>query len=138
MMNEAVLQPIVMGEASWTSARQSRVCIIDAGSAIYPRTAPYHPSQSYPEYPFSSALASEPNPAYDAVRRALGELGYDAPHFGSASWNPLGEIIQPGMTVVVKPNFVLSRHAEGKDLYSIITHPSVLRAVADYCWIALK
>jgi len=42
------------------------------------------------------------------------------------------------MTVVIKPNFVLSRHADGKDLYSIITHPSVLRAIADYCWIALQ
>jgi len=137
-MNETVLQDSIRSEAGPASAQQQRVCVIDTGSASYPRTAPYHPSQPYPEYPFRDALASEPNLAYDAVRRALAELGYDAAHFGSASWNPLGEIIRPGMTVVIKPNFVLSRHADGKDLYSIITHPSVLRAVADYCWIALE
>jgi len=137
-MNEAVLQQAPISEAGETSATRPRVCIVDTGIASYPRTAPYHPSQAYPEYRFGGALASEPNPTYDGVRRALAELGYDAAHFGSASWNPLGEIIRPGMTVVVKPNFVLSRHVEGKDFYSIIIHPSVLRAVADYCWIALE
>jgi len=136
-MNETVLQHATFGEAGWTSAKP-RVCIIDTGSACYPPTAPYHPSERYPEYPFRDVLAPETNHAYDGVRGALAELGYDAAHFGSASWNPLGEIIRPGMTVVIKPNFVLSRHAAGKDLYSIITHPSVLRAVADYCWIALE
>ena len=129
-MNEAALQDALRTEGGPATTRQ-RVCVIDTGSARYSRIAPYHPSQPYPEYPFGSALASEPNVAYDGVRRALAELGYDAAHFGSASWNPLGEIIRPGMTVVIKPNFVLSRHAEGKDLYSIITHPYVLRAVAD-------
>src|SRR5215470_13654272 len=138
MMHEAVLQDAGRSEAERASRRRQRVCVIDTGSASYPRTAPYHPSQAYPEYPFRGALASEPNLAYDAVRRALAELEYDASRFGSASWNPLGEIIRPGRTVVIKPNFVLSRHADGKDLYSIITHPSVLRAVADYCWIALE
>jgi uncharacterized protein (DUF362 family) len=137
-MSEAVLQHAIISEAGRMGATRARVCIIDTGSASYPRTAPYHPSQPYPEYPFGDAFVSQPNLAYDGVRRALGELGCDAAHFGSASWNPLGEIIRPGMTVVVKPNFVLSHHTDGKDLYSIITHPSVLRAVADYCWIALE
>ena len=137
-MNNAVLQPASVSGVERTSGSRPRVCIVDTQCASYPRTAPYHPSQPYPEYPFSGVLASEANLAYDAVRRALAELGYDAAHFGSASWNPLGEIIRPGMTIVIKPNFVLSRHAESKDLFSIITHPSVLRAVTDYCWIALK
>ena len=68
----------------------------------------------------------------------LRALGLDAGNFGTSKWNPLGSIIEPGMTVVIKPNFVLSRHKEDKDLFSIITHPSVLRAIADYCWIALQ
>jgi len=137
-MNEVALQPATMNEAGSTYSGRQRVCVIDAGTTTYPQTAPYHPAQPYPEYPFGSALAQEPNLVYAAVRRALAELGRDAAHFGSASWNPLGDIIRPGMTVVIKPNFVLSRHADGKDLYSIITHPSVLRAVADFCWIALQ
>jgi uncharacterized protein (DUF362 family) len=137
-MNETVLQHATVGEDGRACTTRPRVCIIDTERASYPQTAPYDPSQPYPEYPFSGALTSETNFAYDGVRRALAELGYDAAHFGSASWNPLGAIIRPGMTVVIKPNFVLSRHAEGKDLFSIITHPSLLRAVADYCWIALE
>lgn len=105
-------------------------------AARYPATAPFHPDTRYPEYPFAE-LASEPNAAYDGVRRLLLTLGLDAAHAGTPDWNPLGDLIQPGMTVVLKPNFVLSRHKTGGDLWSIITHPSVLRAVADYAWIAL-
>lgn len=136
-MSEVVQQHAIEGECAHNSKR-ARVCIVDSGNPVYPRIAPYHPSQRYPEYPFSNALAEEANYVYDAARRALRDLGYDAERFGSASWNPLGKIARPGMTIVVKPNFVLSRHAEGKDLYSIITHPSLLRVVVDYCWIALQ
>jgi len=106
--------------------------------AQYPQEAPYHPSDAYAEYPFGEALAEKPNHAYAGVRRLLATLGLDGDHFETPQWNPLGFLIQPGMTVVLKPNFVLSAHKGGKDLFSIITHPSVLRAVADYCWIALK
>lgn len=116
----------------------NRVGVVKLASATYPQTAPYHPSARYPEYPFGTALASEPNLVYEGVRRLLQELGLDAAAFGTAAWNPLGRLIEPGMSVVLKPNFVLSRHADGKDLFAIITHPSVLRAVMDYCWIALK
>jgi uncharacterized protein (DUF362 family) len=137
MMHERVHPHAITADCAESFSKRARVCIVDAESAVYPAIAPYHPSQCYPEYPFD-AVTPELNCAYDGVRRALRDLEYDAAHFGSASWNPLGEIIRPGMTVVIKPNFVLSRHADGKDLYSIITHPSVLRAVADYCWIALQ
>ena len=50
----------------------------------------------------------------------------------------MGFLVEPGMTVVLNPNFVRSRHFHNKDPYGMITHPSVLRAIADYCWIALK
>jgi uncharacterized protein (DUF362 family) len=99
---------------------------------------PYHPTISYPEYPFGAAVGRDANPVYDAVRRLLISLGYDAEVCGTPRWNPLGEIIEPGMTVVIKPNWVLSRHPAGKDLYSVVTHPAVIRAVVDYCWIALR
>jgi len=137
-MPEVAFQNAALVDPARPNPARPRVCVVDTQDALYPRTAPYHPSQRYPEYPFGEAVSPEPNSAYDGVRRALAELGYDASNFGSASWNPLGHIIQPGMTVVIKPNFVLSRHADGKDLYSIITHPSVLRAIADYSWIALQ
>ncbi|MSR05500.1 MAG: DUF362 domain-containing protein [Gemmatimonadetes bacterium] len=115
----------------------SRVAIARASLAAYPGMSPYHPSEPYPEYPFPDAFATDTNAPYGAVRDAFRLLGYDAERFGKRDWNPLGHLIRPGMTVFIKPNFVLSRHARGGDLWSIVTHPSVLRAVADYCWIAL-
>ncbi|MCL4272079.1 MAG: hypothetical protein KJZ72_21155, partial [Anaerolineales bacterium] len=86
------------------------VAIVHLTNAEYPSNAPYHPSKRYPEYPFSTALSQTPNLVYDGVRRLLCDLGYDNQHYNSAQWNPLGHIIQPGMSVVLKPNFVLSSH----------------------------
>jgi uncharacterized protein (DUF362 family) len=75
---------------------------------------------------------------YEGVRRLLSAIGLDAGNYGTTQWNPLGSIIEPGMSVVIKPNLVVSRHKEGKDLFAAITHASVLRAIADYSWIALR
>jgi uncharacterized protein (DUF362 family) len=118
--------------------RSHRVGTVRLGEAAYPSNAPYDPSASYPEYPFSGRIASSENHVYEAFRRLLFELDFDRANWGTPAWNPFGHVIEPGMTVVIKPNFVLSRHPRGKDLFSVITHPSVLRVVADYCWIALK
>ncbi len=115
-----------------------RVGVVRAEKASYPAQAPFHPDTRYPEYPFPSHLAREKNHAYAALRDLFLQMGYDAVNAETPHWNPLGHLIRPGMRVVIKPNFVLSAHKRGKDLFSIITHPSVLRAVADYCWIALK
>jgi uncharacterized protein (DUF362 family) len=114
------------------------VGVVQAEKPEYPTAAPYHPSQRFPEYRFGDDLSSEPNFVYAAVRQLFVELGYDREHFDTADWNPLGFLVEPGMTVVLKPNFVRSRHFERKDPFAMITHPSVLRAIADYVWIALK
>jgi uncharacterized protein (DUF362 family) len=114
------------------------VAAVRVAEARYPQDAPFHPSTAYPEYAFgSSRVANAPNLVYDGVRELLRQLGLDRERFGTAAWNPLGDVVRPGTTVVLKPNFVLSRHVRGGELFSIVTHPSVLRAVADYCWIAL-
>jgi uncharacterized protein (DUF362 family) len=104
---------------------------------VYPEQYPYHPSESYPEYPFP-VYGAEKNFVYAGVRELFVLLGYDLKNLGTFDWNPLGFLIEPGMTVVLKPNFVLDKHAYDKDIYSIITHSSVLRAIIDYVWIALK
>ena len=106
------------------------------GAAVYTYTPPFHPQENYPEYELG-ITGVEPNPAYLGVRVCLGKLGLDAAHFGTPHWNPLREVIHPGNQVVIKPNFVLSRHVQGGNLFSIITHPSVLRAVVDYVYKAL-
>ena len=115
----------------------SKVGVVEAGK-FYSRCAPFNPHKRYPEYLFKDNISKETNNAYEGVRNLLLTLGMDTKNFGKSNWNPLGEIIKPGMTVVVKPNFVLSKHSEHKNIYSIITHPSVIRAVSDYALIALN
>jgi uncharacterized protein (DUF362 family) len=116
----------------------TQVAVVKTLEAVYPNIAPYSPRESFPEYPFEDNLSTEPNFIYPAVRELFIELEYDKDNFGKPNWNPLGHLIKPGMTVVIKPNFVRSRHFENKDPYSMITHPSVLRAITDYCWISLN
>lgn len=103
----------------------------------YPTLAPFSPAQRYPEYTFVDT-ASETNSAYDAVRGSFQTAGLDATHFGTSEWNPLQELIQPGETVLLKPNLVHQRHPRDPEGWRyVITHGSVVRAVADYVWKAV-
>lgn len=106
----------------------------------YPEQPPYSPAVAYPEYPFAGAGLSEgPNATYAAVRGALHALGLDAERFGTTAWNPLGRVVRPGDVVVLKPNFVRDfRESSPDNADCVITHGAVLRAVADYVYIALK
>lgn len=98
----------------------------------------FSPSVAYPEYPWSKELASDENPVYDMVRNSFRGLGLDVKNFGSSIWNPLGSLVKPGDTVLLKPNMVLhENHGPGGHL-CVITNPSVVRAVLDYVVIALK
>lgn len=114
----------------------SNVSIYHNPEAEYPKEAPYSPSNKYPEYFFDHTSKRE-NGVYDAVRNALFLLGLDKDNFVTPHWNPFKEIIKPKDTVIIKPNFVLSNHEKRGDLFSIITHPSVIRAIVDYVYIAL-
>jgi uncharacterized protein (DUF362 family) len=67
-------------------------------------------------------------------------LGLDAGRFGAADWNPLSALVRPGGHVVLKPNWI--RHfnpseGAGGSMASVITHGSVVRAVADYAFLAV-
>lgn len=114
------------------------VGVISVKEPAYPDNHPYNPSFKYPEYPFGNNISETPNYVYDGVRSLFYKLGYDLINWNTPKWNPLGFLIKHGETVVIKPNFVLSKHTENKDLFSIITHPSVIRAVIDYSMIALS
>lgn len=103
---------------------------------VYCQTPPFHPSEELPEWPFS-AQATQDNPAYRGVRRLFHDMGLDAASFGTREWNPLGDMIRPGQTVVLKPNLVThfnhgTKHLGLTDTDSLVTHGSVVRAVADY------
>jgi len=117
------------------------VAIFNDENCIYSQNPPYHPNKLYPEYPFDEKYIDksfEGCDAYDALRNLFYLLGYDKENFGTKDWNPLGHLIKPGYSVVLKPNFVLHINEGGYDIYASLTHPSVIRAVADYCLIALK
>jgi uncharacterized protein (DUF362 family) len=117
--------------------RNSLVAIGRAGVADYLEIAPFHPSTRYPEAPFAD-VGFEPNPAYDAVRFALNASGLDPSNAGTAAWNPLGTFVRPGDTVMLKPNLVKEHHPrDPRGWRYVLTHGSVIRAVADYVVIAL-
>lgn len=117
----------------------------DAGLE-YPKTSPYPPHERYPEYPYGDLLmaarAKEENKVYEAVRSIFVSLQLDGQNIGKATWNPLGKYIQPGQTVLLKPNLVNHHNpAEAdseKGMDCLVTHPSVVRCLFDYVYIALK
>ncbi len=113
---------------------------VSTGHAGYPSEPPYSPSIAYPEYLLGAeTLAKEPNHAYEGVRDALHLLQLDEEHYGRRDWNPLGQMIRPGDTVVLKPNFVRNfRETLPGHEDCLITHGAVIRAVVDYIHIALK
>lgn len=115
----------------------------------YPDEAPFHPSGNYPEYPFGCEKIgyhkeickrlSHSNPIYENIRLLFLDMGLDAENFGTGEWNPLKDYIKPGDTVLLKPNIVLhENHHKASGIDCVITNGSLIRAVADYVYIALK
>lgn len=114
---------------------------ISSVSGGYPGIFPFDADEKFPEY--RGAVAPAPNGVYRSVRRNFELLGYDRARFGTPAWNPLGHLIKPGQRVFIKPNLCSHEYGRKKetlkgDLFSVITHPSVVRAVADYAAIALQ
>lgn len=107
--------------------------------AVYPSNEwSFSPSQHYPEYPHTE-IAKEENKVYEMIREGFASLGFDKENYGTPLWNPLGSIIKPGQTVLLKPNWVidLNREPNFGDMDCLVTHPSIIRAVLDYVYIAL-
>ena len=102
---------------------------------------PYGPGRLYPELRSllgEAAAAGPGNGVYAAVRAALRGLGLDEERFGSADWNPLGDLVGPGCRVVLKPNFIRHWNPDSRGtLESVVTHGSLLRALADYASLAV-
>lgn len=101
----------------------------------------FHPSKKYPEYRYGDYINyTEENQVYDMIRNLLYRMGLDKKNFGTTDWNPMGEYIKPGDNVLIKPNWVMNKNktASKYALDCLVTHPSCLRAICDYCLIALK
>ena len=113
------------------------VAIQNQPNAAYPDTAPYDAPEVFPESPFPERLDAG-NGVYATVRESFRLLKLDEANDGTAEWNPLGGVVRPGDTVFIKPNMIAHKHALNEDWDYVITHGSVLRAVVDYVFIALK
>lgn len=110
----------------------------------YPLTAPYHPEKKYSEFPFKEDKNAdfEKNDVYRMVRELFEYNNMDNNNINTEKWNPLGGYIKSGDTVLLKPNLVShcnpSEPDKQKQLDCLITHPSVVRVLFDYTYIALK
>ena len=114
----------------------NKVAIYKSDNYKYPRT--FRPSEKYPEYRFED-ISAEDNKVYHSVRECFRMLGLDAERFGSPEWNPLGEYVNPGDNVLIKPNLVMDVNFNkqgGTDC--LYTNPSVVAVVIDYVVIALN
>ncbi len=103
------------------------------GESAYPQEPPFHPPERFPELDFLSGETRPGNGTYAGVRTLLRGLGYDSARVGTADWSPLSDLVRPGGTVVLKPNFV--RHYNDSPdgvLDTVVTHTSVLRPLIDY------
>ena len=114
---------------------KSKVYIEHRESCSYPDSRHlFAPGKFYPEYPFHE-VSNEENVAYDMLRCSLIGLELDKDNYGTPNWNPLGQYIKPGDIVLLKPNMV--KDCITKEQYACtLTHPSIIKAVIDYCVIA--
>lgn len=118
-----------------TKIINSTVAILGQDGLNYDINPPFDPPTIYPEYPFSKI--DEKNKVYDAVRSLLYTLNLDKSNFGSKNWNPFKDLISPGDTVLIKPNFVVDTKFSTKhNFQGAVTHSSILRPLIDYAFIA--
>jgi uncharacterized protein (DUF362 family) len=116
---------------------ERKVVAYRAPGLQYPDAAPFDPGVHYPEYPFGRDAVGPNNPVYEAVRTVLHMAGLDDQRFGTADWNPFASLVRQGGTVLIKPNWVRHYHLRGLDIFSIVTHPAVLRPLIDYAFKAV-
>lgn len=117
----------------------SHIYIEHSDNAVYPTSCcGFAPSECYPEYQWND-ISNEKNIVYDMIRNSLYGYGLDNEHYGTALWNPFGNIIHKGDTVVIKPNWVEDKNEYKKGgIDCLVTNASVIRAVIDYVYLALK
>jgi hypothetical protein len=86
--------------------------------------------------PSLPAMKAGAETVYGVVEAAFSRLGFDVARAGTADWNPLGDLVQPGDRVVIKPNFVTNKNfhqrLSGDYLACSSTPAPVLRPIIDY------
>ena len=115
-----------------------KVGIYKQDSFSYSERPPYFPPAIFREYPFKEdGRMDRRNKLYASMRQVFKSLELDLKNFDTEQWNPFGSFIFPGDTVLLKPNMVKHSGENGR-VAGLITHGSMIRAVTDYTYIALK
>jgi uncharacterized protein (DUF362 family) len=90
-------------------------------------------ARTAPSYePIARAKGSFQNSVEIGLRELFRAWRLDANRYGTTDWNPLSSLIPTGTKVVLKPNWVLHKNLSGASLDCLITHTSVIEAVAMY------
>jgi uncharacterized protein (DUF362 family) len=118
---------------------KKNVVIVKTDKYEYYKDAPFRPSSKYPEYIWTNDLSTTDNNIYEMVREGFYLSKYDINNYGTDKWNPLGEFISYGDSVLIKPNMVMDEnHIKENGTDCLFTHPSLVATVVDYVIIALK
>jgi len=67
-----------------------------------------------------------------ALHNLLHTWRLDPDRYGTPAWNPLSALIPAGAKIVIKPNWVFHHNQSGAGLDCLLTHSSVIEAVAKY------
>jgi uncharacterized protein (DUF362 family) len=123
----------------WTPTANPKTMRLPKFSAAPSHAAPSHAAPSHaaqptilrdlPGYPAISPTL--PTPSHPGVAALLRAAGLD-------SLNPFAPWIQPGMSVLIKPNWVRHAATGWADLEALTTHPSILRPVVEFAAAALR
>ena len=107
------------------------ISIIKNDNFSYKLEKPFNPSKHYPEFSnYNLKTTSSENMVFDGVRALLKSLYGD---------NFFSELINPGETVVIKPNLIKESMTTNQSQWQhVISHGSVIRAVCDYVCLALE
>ncbi|MFA5061513.1 MAG: DUF362 domain-containing protein [Candidatus Pacearchaeota archaeon] len=117
-----------------------KVSFVQEKNVSYPPVSDCNPPEFFPELKktWKKIELNENNKVYSMVRESFKLLGLDSKNYGKENWNPLKELIKPDDKVVIKPNAVLDvNKRKGEDIFASITHPSIIRPVVDYVYLAL-
>lgn len=86
----------------------------------------------------STARYSSPESIERVVAACLQLAGLDSARAGTPGWNPLRGLVNPGETVLLKPNWVKADHATNPDAWpALVTHTTVVEALAKLVFQAL-
>jgi uncharacterized protein (DUF362 family) len=125
-MTVASLEPLVRWYAFSVETPTEELVVVARSES--PNYGDLRDPQRAPELPGGVTR----NVAQATVRHLFHLWGLDKERFGTAGWNPFCDLVDAGARITLKPNWVLHYNQSGASLDCLITHPSVIEAVAQY------